>query len=280
MPSIRPCGEHRFRITLKPASYMDAYFCLDNSPAFELIELETTDSTNNFLKNYRPLQPREMTLVTAEYQQSGRGQTGNHWESEPGRNLLFSLLIHPRTIEAAEQFILSQAIAVAVKRALEDFVAPVSLKWPNDIYYGDCKLGGILIENDLVGRRIANCILGVGLNINQTDFHSGAPNPISLKQILGHEVERRFVLERVVGHFSRLLRGLGDPEKEALREAYARSLYRREGWHAYADAAGPFRARLEGVAPDGHLLLRDEQGTLHTYAFKEVTFLFGDGAPA
>lgn len=252
---------------------MDAYFCLDNSPFFELIELDTTDSTNNFLKKYQPLQPREMTVATAEYQQNGRGQTNNSWESERGKNLLFSLLIHPRTVEAAEQFVLSQAIAVAVRLALEDFVAPVRIKWPNDIYYGDRKLGGILIENDLMGRRIEKCIIGVGLNINQEVFHSQAPNPVSLRQITGRDIERRFVLERVVGHFSRLLRRLDCEGRTALREAYHRNLYRRNEWHTYRDAEGTFRAQLEGVEPTGRLQLSDEQNTLRTYAFKEVQFV-------
>lgn len=252
---------------------MEAFFCLDNSPRFELIELEAVDSTNNFLRNYRPLQPREITVATAEYQQCGRGQAENRWESEQGKNLLFSIRLHPHGIEPSEQFLLSQAISVAVKRALEDFASPIRIKWPNDVYYGDKKLGGILIENDLMGHRILNSIIGVGLNINQKVFREGAPNPVSLKNIVGHEVERRFVLERVVGHFVRLLGQLDTTGKDELRRAYAESLYRHEGIHDYRDAEGDFRARMEGVEPDGHLLLRDEQGNLRRYAFKEVTFV-------
>ena len=252
---------------------MNAYFCLDNSPAFELIELDTTDSTNNFLKKYRPLQPREMTVVTAEFQQNGRGQVQNCWESERGNNLLFSLLIHPTHILPAQQFILSQTIAVAVKTALEDFAAPIRIKWPNDIYYGDRKIGGILIENDLMGHRIENCIIGIGLNINQEVFRSPAPNPVSLKQITGTETERRFVLERVVGNFYRLLRRLDAEGCEALRKVYHQNLYRRDEWHTYQDENGPFRARLEGVESNGRLQLRDEQNALRTYAFKEVQFV-------
>ncbi len=251
---------------------MDAYFCLDNSPRFELIELESVDSTNNFLKHYRPTRPCEMTLVTAEYQESGRGQAGNTWEAEPGKNLLFSLLVHPRQVAPSEQFILSQAIALAVKHALEDFVPEVHIKWPNDIYVGDKKLGGILIENDLREGRIENCILGVGLNINQTGFPPALPNPVSLYQLIGKHTERRFALERVVGHFSRLLRDIAQGEAETLRTNYHNALYRLGEPHQYEDARGTFTATLEGVAPDGHLLLRDTTDTLRRYAFKEVCF--------
>ncbi len=252
---------------------MDAYFCLDNSPRFELIELESIDSTNNFLKHYRPTRPCEMTLVTAEYQESGRGQVGNTWESEPGENLLFSLLIHPHHVAPSAQFILSQAIALAVKYALEDFVPEVRIKWPNDIYVGDCKLGGILIENDLRDGRIENCILGVGLNINQTEFSPALPNPVSLHQLTGKRTKRRFVLERVVGHFSRLLRTLAKGEADTLRTAYHEALYRQGEPHLYEDANGSFTATLEHVEPDGHLCLRDTTGSLRRYAFKEVAFL-------
>ena len=155
---------------------MNTYYCLDDSPRFEMIELNEIDSTNNFLKSYRPLQPKEVTLVTAEFQTAGRGQIGNSWESESGENLLFSLLIHPQNIKASQQFLISQISALSAKEALEAFTDGLSVKWPNDIYWHDKKIGGMLIENDLSGHTITNCIIGIGLNINQEKFHSPAPS--------------------------------------------------------------------------------------------------------
>ena len=252
---------------------MDAFFCLDDSPFFEFIELQSIDSTNNFLRSYHPILERRMTVVTAEHQFQGRGQAGNRWESAEGQNLLCSIAIRPKNIKASEVFVLSQAISVAIKMALEDYLQPVHIKWPNDIYYQDRKLGGILIENELAGDRIARCIIGVGININQTEFVSDAPNPISMKQILGKEVERRFVLEHIVGHFDRLWNQIERGDTEVLQNSYLQSLYKHKEMATYRDAQGEFQARIEGVLSQGQLQLRDTDNQLRSYEFKEVSLL-------
>ncbi len=130
---------------------------LDASPFFQMIELDEVNSTNSYLAGYRPPRPTDITLVTAEYQTAGRGQTGNSWESERSQNLLFSLLLHPHSLPAAQMFVLSEAIALAIRGAIISFLnvksvrnrpsaLDVTVKWPNDIYVNDCKIGGILIE--------------------------------------------------------------------------------------------------------------------------------------
>ena len=141
-------------------------YILDDSPWFEWIRLHSTDST---------------------IQTAGRGQAGNSWESEAGKNLLFGLLFHPREVEANRQFILSQAVALSICETLSDYAEDIRIKWPNDIYWKDRKICGMLIENTLVGRCIENCIIGAGININQQTFCSDAPNPVSLRQITGKE---------------------------------------------------------------------------------------------
>ena len=140
----------------------------------------------------------------------------------------------------------------------------LSIKWPNDIYWHDRKLCGILIECQLSGQLIRDCIIGVGLNVNQRQFRSDAPNPVSLRQIIGHDLDRETVLQRILGAFT--LTGV-----DAAR--YRSLLYRREGLHAYRDKAGEFKATLLTVEPDGHLVLRDELGTTRRYAFKEVQYI-------
>ena len=142
-------------------------YILDDSPWFEWIRLHSTDSTIDFLKHYRPVSPKDMILVTADFQTAGRGQAGNSWESEAGKNLLFGLLFHPREVEANRQFILSQAVALSICETLSDYAEDIRIKWPNDIYWKDRKICGMLIENTLVGRCIENCIIGAGININQ-----------------------------------------------------------------------------------------------------------------
>ena len=268
---------------------------LDASPFFQMIELDEVNSTNSYLAGYRPPRPTDITLVTAEYQTAGRGQTGNSWESERSQNLLFSLLLHPHSLPAAQMFVLSEAIALAIRGAIISFLndksvrnrpsaLDVTVKWPNDIYVNDCKIGGILIENTLRGQYIDRCIIGCGVNINQATFHSDAPNPVSLRQLLGHDVERRFVLEAIIDNFNHHYSSLqstdsthsSDPTRAAaaIHSTYLATLYRRQGLHPYRlpSSPTPFFAEIADVQPSGHLILRDSSGTLHRFAFKEVSF--------
>ena len=268
---------------------MDKHFCLDDSPWFRMVELDEVTSTNDFLKAYRPVGPeRRITLVTAEYQTAGRGAGQNRWESRRGENLVFSLMVHPRHIPADRVFVMSEIMVLAIRDAL-DFQFParpegglaelsgarnsnfqLKIKWPNDIYWGDKKICGILIENELQGGRIERCVMGVGINVNQTEFESNAPNPVSLAQILGHEVERRFVLEQVVEYFDRYYRWTEEGRQDEPHRMYLSHLYRRDQQHRFADANGEFLGTIVDVEPDGHLIIVDETGKNRRYAFKEV----------
>lgn len=268
----------------------EKHFCLDDSPSFQMIELDSVTSTNDFLRSYHPVVPKRMILVTAEFQTAGRGAGSNHWESAKGKNLMFSLLTHPTHLAASEMFVLSEIMALALSQALNDFLPDIAkerqngngqrftIKWPNDIYYGNQKICGMLIENELMGRQVRDCVMGVGVNINQTQFESDAPNPCSLARILGHEVERRFVLERVMQYFTKLYdqteqnRSVetGHIAFEDIHQKYLDCLYRKGEAHTYRDKDGEFIATLTDVEPSGHLILTDERGDKRRYAFKEV----------
>lgn len=252
---------------------IERHFCLDESPQFHMIELDCIDSTNNFLKHYRPPGPCRLTLATAEFQTSGRGAGTNTWESEHGSNLLFSLLIYPQKTEASKVFALSEVLALSVHHALSEFSSGFTIKWPNDIYYADHKVAGLLIENDITGKNIFRSVMGVGLNINQKMFKSDAPNPISLSQILGEDIERRFVLEKVAEHFSHYYQMLEQGDYDEIHSRYLQRQYKWQKKHLFEDEEGTFRATVEDVEPDGHLNLRDEEGHLRRYAFKEVKYI-------
>ena len=157
---------------------------------FKVIHIDETDSTNRWLRDYALSQPEGDYVVVSEYQTAGRGCGTNSWESERGKNLTFSLLIHPTEITADCQFRISEAVSLALCETLDGYVTDrqVSVKWPNDIYVDDCKICGMLIENRLRGRLMTDSIIGIGLNVNQREFFSDAPNPVSLVQLLGHEV--------------------------------------------------------------------------------------------
>lgn len=235
----------------------------------EIIRLEETDSTNNYLHIHRSEYTRPVTLVMAEYQTAGRGQRGNSWESECGRNLVFSMLVRP-DLPVSHIFALSEACALAIRDALTTFTEGIEVKWPNDIYWHNRKIAGILIETSLTGKLIAEGIIGVGININQEEFRSDAPNPVSLLQILGLETDRDEVLRCILDYFMENLQLLHNADYDLLHERYMKVLYRREGYHPYRDADGDFQAEIVAVESTGHLILKDMEGKTRRYAFKEV----------
>lgn len=248
-------------------------YILDDSPRFEWIELSSTDSTSNFLKNYHPVNEKEITLVSADYQTSGRGQIGNRWESEQGKNLLFSLRIRQTGIDVKQQFLLSQAMSLSVSETLAEYAEGIAIKWPNDIYWHDKKICGFLVENFLTGHLIETCIIGVGINVNQTEFCSDAPNPVSLRLITGKETEPVFILARIMELFQRYYNLVRNGQGDAIIKAYRNTLYRGTGFYPYKDEEGIFEAEIHDIEPTGHLILRDREGRLRRYAFKEVRSL-------
>lgn len=257
---------------------------------FEVIHIEETDSTNRWLRESAlPVTPERGLCVVADYQTAGRGQGTNRWESQAGQNLTFSLGFGVNfsrcEVRAKEQFIISMAIAVSIVRTLESFLLPASsvllprkdiapqsitIKWPNDIYVGDRKVCGILIECRLQGEWVKDCIAGIGLNVNQRRFLSDAPNPTSMALESGQDFDRDEVLRVLLEHFSQILESW---DEAAIRSAYRSLLYRREGYWPYSDGEGRFEARLKDVEDDGHLVLEDRAGSERRYAFKEVVFL-------
>lgn len=212
------------------------------------------------------------TLVVADDQTKGRGQQGNSWETEKGKNLTFSLLCHPDFMPASRQFLLSQCMAVSIRQTLAHYVEGVEVKWPNDIYVGEKKISGTLIECDLQGKSIANCIIGVGINVNQTVFRSDAPNPTSLALLTGKEHDREAVLSSLISNFQNYYEMLEKGREEEVRKLYMQHLYRRRGMHRYADVRGEFMAEIAEVEPTGHLCLRFENGNVVRYELKEVRF--------
>ena len=231
---------------------------------WKIIHLDETDSTNRWLREAGLKE--QAVCVWTDYQTAGRGCGTNQWESERGKNLTFSMLIHPDGMPATRQFHLSMAISLAICEVLGQHIGDLSIKWPNDIYWRNGKIAGILIEHTLQGSHIKDSIIGVGLNVNQRSFHSDAPNPVSLWQISEHETDREPLLQDILHAFNQYV-------KQDIRESYLAMLYRRQGYHPYCDKNGAFMAELVTVEPDGHLLLRDDDGRDRRYAFKEVSFI-------
>ncbi len=187
--------------------------------------IKQTHSTNALLiEMVREGNLPEEFLIRTDFQTAGKGQMGNSWEAEAGKNLLFSFVLYPVHIEIDEQFIISQLVSVAIKKVLDTYADGFTVKWPNDIYYCDKKIGGILIENSLQGGRLKWMVTGVGLNINQKVFRSNAPNPVSLRQITGKRMNRKTILDQITREIHQLYHEM---DAEAIRNAYFESLYRR-----------------------------------------------------
>lgn len=233
-----------------------------------------TDST--MLQLCRPEwaeRPETFALLHTDYQTAGRGQRGTVWESAPGENLLFGVVFRPTFLPAVQQFFLSEALALAVADAVRPYADGISVKWPNDIYWHDRKLAGMLLEHTLRGNSIAHTVAGVGLNVNQSRFVGDAPNPVSLRQVVGHDVSRAVLLESILQQFESNYFMLQRGETAQLHDRYMHCLYRREGWYTYRDRNGRFTARIAGISPQGVLTLERPDGQMSDYAFKEVSFI-------
>lgn len=229
--------------------------------------------------------PHMFTLCTFR-QTAGRGQRGNGWESEPDKNISFTTVLDSSGLPAERLWQLSMLVSVSVAEALRTYGLEAEVKWPNDIYVGDLKICGILIENVLQGSRICCSLAGIGVNINQEVFVSNAPNPTSMKLLAGQYFDKKEVLSRILSEMERLWPLVLDGST-ALHERFMQLLYRREGvwrWREVASSVAPmmiaqredasdFRASIEGVNELGQLLLRREDGTLSTYSFKEIKYI-------
>lgn len=238
----------------------------------KIIRLKEIDSTNCFLREYKEEGEEDMLIAVADFQTAGKGQGTHTWESEKGKNLLFSIKVHPHWVPVRQQFLLSMAEALALKDALDTYVDGITLKWPNDVYWNDKKISGTLIETTVDSKGIKTCIFGTGINVNQVEFSSDAPNPVSLCQILGHEVDRDELLQKIVDAFEQYYELLRRADYMDVSGIYHLALYRRKGFHRYEDADGEFEGALVEVEDDGHLILHDKQGVMRSYAFGEVKF--------
>ena len=258
---------------IKDSTFLRSYglTVLRSSNRHQIIHLIETESTNQLLRSLSEAGTLpNKSVIWADYQTKGRGQAGNSWESESGKNLLCSILYYPERLLANRAFRVLEMAALSVKYTLNKYISDISVKWPNDIYWKDQKISGILIENDLTGHLITRSIIGIGINLNQTVFKDGSPNPISLSIITGNTYDREKILFLLLAEFVSLTKEFKDKGDDNLHQKYCTALYRRDGFHAYQDAAGCFKARIHTIDPSGQLILERQDCQLSTYNFKEV----------
>lgn len=242
--------------------------------------LASVPSTNRYCEALDLAEVEDFTCYWALSQTAGIGQRGNHWEAEPGKNLIFSLVLHPTFLPADRQFKLTEALSLALCDCLKD-TKDLKVKWPNDIYVGKRKICGTLVSTRLQGAQIASAICGIGLNVNQTVFPDWVPNPTSMALLTGEEYDLEPLLKKLLAciekRYNDLKNGI-DPEPEYLTRLFnlgisARYKYMERRLPAGIDNEEDLTATLTGIDPHGRLLLTTADGRHLSCGMKEITFL-------
>jgi len=244
----------------------------------QVIKLNATDSTNAHIKRMSSEETLpDFTVVQAVRQTAGRGQMDARWEAEGGKNLTFSLLKRFGAFPAQQHFTLNATISLSIYTALQDLNIPeLNLKWPNDILSGKRKLCGILVENQLQGANISQSIIGIGLNVNQTTFPN-LPGATSMKQLTGGDFELDQVLSVLLNRLESDLRTPGSGYLNNVLEEYEKHLYLKDIPTAFKRKDGsPFEGIIRGVSPVGLLQIEHTDGSVESFANKEVQFPGGN----
>lgn len=239
-----------------------------------IIKLQSIGSTSDYAKKLLTKEkPAEGTLISAYKQSNGRGQIGNIWITETGKNITISIILYPSFLNPDKQFHLSMAISLAVKDFCESIVNDeVKIKWPNDIYYRDSKLGGVLIENTINGNRISSSVVGIGINVNQRKFDESLPNPISLFQISNLEYKIQNLIELLSSFVEKYYLQLRQLHFSFLSKAYTEALYRYQQTHIFRKGEQIFRGEINGVSKEGKLIIHSRGKELR-FGFKEVEYV-------
>ena len=241
-----------------------------------VIELESVDSTNSYaiecLKT--DLLP-EGTLILAQHQKAGRGQRGNTWLSEAGKNITCSFIFYPSFLAIEKQFMLTKVVSLALHDLLYDLLksGSIKIKWPNDLYVGSNKIGGVLIENSLKQNTINTSIIGIGLNVNQENFGSATGNATSLKIISGKEFELKEVVEKLCSRLEARYLQLRSGKNENIDSDYLNLLYRNNEWNHYLIADKKMEGKIIGTTAHGKLKLEFKDGTEKEFDLKEIAFI-------
>jgi BirA family biotin operon repressor/biotin-[acetyl-CoA-carboxylase] ligase len=239
-----------------------------------LLFFENLPSTNNLTSDLlKKKRLKEGTVIYTNYQSAGRGQTGNTWESEDGKNLLISIVLFPSFIHVQDQFNISMTISLGICDFLLRFIPDSSIKWPNDIYVNNDKIAGILIENSVIGDQIEFTIAGIGLNINQEKFLSSAPNPVSLKILTDMEYDLSDCLAELSADLDKRYKQLISGNSEQIKKEYVSKLFYLNEWHDFRDINGIFAGKILTVGDSGRLTVEKLNHKTEDYSFKEIEFI-------
>jgi BirA family biotin operon repressor/biotin-[acetyl-CoA-carboxylase] ligase len=249
----------------------------------KITRFKTLDSTNKYLQNLLE-EGKDIVdnVVVAEFQSSGKGQGKNVWESENGKNLLFSVALDMNCLKAENQFLLTQMASVAMINVLKNYLPEEHLfiKWPNDIYFKNKKIAGILIKNEIKGMMMGTSIIGIGLNVNQESFDENLPNPISMKMITGKDYDLEEILLAVSCQLSAI--SIKDNSQQSTANSrctdfnsalYTSRLYRYKQWALYQHEGSVKEMMIVGYDQFGRLILKEKNDREVVCDLKEISFV-------
>ena len=239
------------------------------------LHLTSIESTNAFLLEKAETQNVVNYVVYADYQSHGKGMGNNTWESEPLKNLTFSMALDTAFIDVANQFQISQTVAVALHRCLSEYVDTdgLQVKWPNDILFENRKLAGVLISNILKDNNMSLSVIGIGLNVNQTRFMDWPTNPVSMKMITGMDYDLKSVLDDIVDKIMSEVESLKSGYYQQINEYYLSKLYRYRQWGSYLVGNDEKRLFMKGLDKFGRILLCDSDSVEYAFDVKQIKFL-------
>ncbi|MGB0887533.1 MAG: biotin--[acetyl-CoA-carboxylase] ligase [Vicingaceae bacterium] len=239
----------------------------------KLVRLKEVDSTNSYLKNLLSLSSNEVEglVVVAENQVAGRGQQGSVWESEAGKNLTFSIFLKPNVL-IQNQFLISKVISLGIIEFLTDLgLGMLKIKWPNDIYCGNKKIGGILIENTIKSNKISSAIVGIGLNVNQSKFNSeNLPTSIAL-ELNNNKLNLEDLLSRLLFFIEKNYTNLKLGKEGVINSNYLDNLYWINEFRSFRKGKELLEGTIVGVDKIGKIQLKIE-GEIETFGLKEIVF--------
>lgn len=244
---------------------------------FVIKKLTTVSSTNTLLSDmYSAGEEVCNIVVCADYQTGGRGLGANHWISDPAMNLLFSLGWCPYNLHPSRQFLITKVVALAITDSVSFLCPDVAprIKWPNDIWVGYRKLAGILISNIIEGNSLSLSIIGVGINVQQTEFPADLLNPVSLQLLTDAVPDRMQLLNEILIRIDDGLNGLeNETLNNRLHENYLKSLMGLNQWQQYVIHDTLTESRIRGVNEYGQLIMEHRTGKVINYGLKEVKFV-------
>ena len=241
------------------------------------IHLEQIDSTNAYLQRQQSEHDIRNWVVSADEQTAGKGMGSNGWESEVGKNLTFSLALDMGFLPAERQFLLSEAVPLGIIEVLDTLLPSekLSIKWPNDIYFENRKLAGILINSTIKANMMDVSIIGIGLNVNQMKFQDWPTHPISLKMIMGKEYDLKPLLEQIAERILIKVQQLKS-SPTSIEKDYLKRLFRYRTWADYEVEGKVLRLFMTGIDSFGRLQLLDTENKPHCFDIKEIRFIISN----